>query len=65
MVISNDEHELPWHASSLTASFWKKTLFGVAYKAREHAILNHKNDKFCTFFSLYENVDMKDACNTI
>ena len=65
MVISNAEHELLWHASSLTANFWKKFLFGIAYKAREHAIMNHKNDKFCTFFSFYKNIEMKDACKTI
>ena len=29
--------------------FLKKSLFGVAYKAREHVILNHKNGKICTF----------------
>ena len=27
----------------------KKSLFGVAYRTREHTILNHKNSKFCTF----------------
>ena len=63
-TISNAEHEILWHASSLTAIFLKKSLFGVAYKAREHAILNHKNGNFYTF-SVYKNVHMKDACNTI
>ena len=62
--ISNAENEILWHASSLTEIFLKKSLFGVAYKAREHAILNHKNGNFCTF-SVYKNVHMKDACNTI
>ena len=47
-------------SDSLGNNFLKKILFKVAYKAREHAILNHKNGKFCTIFSLYENVDMKD-----
>ena len=46
-------------------NFLKKSLFGVACKAREHAILNYKNDNFCTFFSLYKNTDMRDACCTI
>ena len=42
----------------MTAIFLKKFLFKVSYKTREYAMLNHKNGKFCTVFSLYKNEDM-------
>ena len=51
-TISNAEHELLWHASSLTKSLCIKSVFAVVYKAREYEILNHKNGKF-VLFSVY------------
>ena len=47
---------LPWWQS-----FFKKFLFGAAYKTREYTILNHKIGTFCVFLKLYKNVDMKDC----
>ena len=57
----NTKHELLWHATSLDGNFLKRSLFMVACKTREYAIFSHTNGKFCTFFTLYKNVDMKDC----
>ena len=46
----------------LDSSFLKKSLFGVVYRTSEYAILNHRNGKCCTIFSL-ENVDITDCHN--
>ena len=57
LIFARDGYFKCWTWTPVTCIFFdckflKKYLLGVAYKAREHAILNHKNDKFCTFFSL-------------
>ena len=61
-IFARDGYFKCWTWTPVTCIFFdckflKKYLLGVACKAREHAILNHKNDKLCTFFSLYKNVD--------
>ena len=48
----------PVTCTSLESNVLKKSVFKVAYKTREYAILNHKNGKFCSLFSFYKNVDM-------